>query len=211
VEELMDIVLLTAGPDSVFALDYALTQTDEPILAVHVYLGTAMAKIERRALARIVPYMQRTRRPFEFMSLTQTWPLGYAPHHNVVTGLAVAAVQMARGDIKLAYRGDSAEEVVDVREGRDGHGIKGDLVFDHITAALLSAPGTDVWARSQDVPTPCLPGNRLSKVDYIAAFEPELRAMLISCRAPQITATGACRPCGSCIKCGYMQQAERRS
>jgi len=155
--------------------------------------------------------MQRTRRMFEFLTLTQTWPAGYAPHHNVITGWAVAAVQMARGDIRLAYRGDSTEEVIDVREGRDGHGVKGDLVFDHVTAALLSSPGIGVWARGHHVPEPCLPGNRLSKVDYIATFEPELRAMLISCMAPQITATGAYRPCGTCIKCGYMQQAEERS
>jgi 7-cyano-7-deazaguanine synthase in queuosine biosynthesis len=35
-----DIVLLTAGPDSVFALDYALSKTNENIIAVHVFTGT---------------------------------------------------------------------------------------------------------------------------------------------------------------------------
>ena len=201
-----DVVLLTAGPDSVFALDYALKETDRPVLAVFSYAGGAGERLEKRQLeTRIVPYMQRTRRRFDFFVQTLTFPNGYRPHHNVATGIAVASVIMAYGNVRRVYRGDSAEEVIHVREGLDGHGIKGDLVFDHVVASLLSAPGIEKWANGSEFPEVSLPGNKLSKIKYTAAFEGELKAMLVSCQAPLFGPNGNYQPCGQCLKCEMMK------
>lgn len=200
-----DLVLLTAGPDSVFALDYALKRTAEPVLAVHVYTGTPIAKLERPRVEKIVGYMRQTRRHFDYQMMTLSFAPGYQPHHNVLTGWAVAAAQMARGDIRRVYRGDCIEEVADVKEGRDGFGVKGDLVFDHVVGALLMTPGIEKWAKGSEMPETCLPGHSLSKIEYTAGFEPALRRLLMSCMNPQTNGAGGYSPCGVCIKCDYMK------
>lgn len=183
--------MLSGGPDSVLALQEALTTTSDPVVALHVSLVNGGRRWERELAAcrRIVPLMQRRFRPFDYHEGRSVWPVGTSPADMPALAPHMAALCLHYRDIGKTWTGEDF--------GTNGR------TDAHMLAALRAclyeerygvAPPTDHWPP---------PGGARPK-HVVRALLGDLWGLSWSCREPTITG----EPCGTCHSCRDRAQAE---
>lgn len=203
----MDLVLLSGGPDSAFALEWALSRTDAPIATLFVGQRTPASMPERVAAAAIAEHLGRKYRPVLHHVLTMAWPNNLPPHYNVTLAYASAGLIFQLGGVRRIYRGDSREEQLGTRPEWEGMNLSGEAVFNHCLGGLLSVPGADRMAGAPvRMPEVLLPGKPHSKRQYIREMDDVLKGLVWSCQSPRMKA-GRAFPCGECEKCEIVEEA----
>ena len=213
------LILLSGGLDSAAAAWLAALRG--PVVAVHlrVFMFPATRLLEARAAAGIARFVARhAPHPVEFHALANVPPretrLAWRHWATAPDGSRAPVVARPSSDFDhvawptaalLAARPDLAAVGIGAVAEDFGAGAAERVEKQHraILAALdgLRPPGSFDWVYPLGMPAP-------PKRDVARAMPPPLRAMAVSCIAPDLTG----RPCGVCFKClGDGKQPKARS
>lgn len=190
------LVPLSGGYDSTAALYRLLTETDDAIYVYHLswQLGSITNVADTAATRKILPWLYRNTRVFQFHSSELKSSLGCRHAPLVYVGLFTAMLALSKAE--------HFDRVVIGSIGpQDARSHANNKIAETLCETML-----DEWMQPPlwDYPFQ-FEGN--TKARMMASMPEELRAMCWTCKMPVSLPDGMLKPCGQCAKCVELDQS----
>jgi 7-cyano-7-deazaguanine synthase in queuosine biosynthesis len=201
--EILTIVMLSGGVDSVGTLYKLLTQTEDLIVAHHIDFINREGRynVERQVVPSIVGYLQQKVRDFEYTASAFAIPypyFGWDIINAMYIGGIVAKNYVKDGRIVRLCIGDNKDDFAPRQY--NGKSLVAQMMG---LISGLDDPRVEV----QTPPVIINPVVNMTKKEIIEMLPPELYDMTWSCRTPTFsTDRTQASTCGECITCADLKE-----